>query len=214
MPYTLNAIGACNCAGPCSQTFTVNACSGQPYASVPTVNVFNHSGGTLLASGTVNGSGQVTLTWTGSTGSYFITVTGASSRFASFSSTTSLTCGGSHIINLSAASGFVCGLGCLLPIATTLHVTFSTGTTCVLTYVAGGSPTWQNLSFPTGGGGTASMVWDNYQTGGQYLLGLVELATCYSGQPTYACPTSFTASISYTMITGCTQLGTGATITE
>lgn len=140
---TFQDVGACNCpAGSCSVLFTVRGCGGNAYASVPTVNVFASSGGALLASGTVNASGVVTLTFTGGSGTYWVTITGASTRFATFAQNEALTCGGSLTIALSAASGYVC-IGCLLPVATTLHLTDSTilggPVTCVLTY---STPNW------------------------------------------------------------------------
>jgi hypothetical protein len=210
--FTLFGMGACNCAAPCTQTFTVNGCNGLAYPSVPTVNVFTLGGGTLLASGTVDGSGNVTLSWSGGTGSYHVTVTGASTRFVAFAANLTLTCGGSLTITLTAAAAYICGLGCMLPIARVLTCTFSTGQVVTMTYGTGGLTGWGSGNFTPTGGGTANIAWANT---GIFNLSIGDPVgiTCFSGVPTYSCPPSLLATIGYAG-GACSNLGTGASITE
>jgi hypothetical protein len=116
-------VGGC-CCPPCTHLFTVQGCNNLPYPGV-TVSVYTASGGTLLDSDTTDGSGQVLLSWTGAAGNYWVTVTGISSRFTAFAQSISLTCGGSHTLNLVPTSSYACWAGCVVPVARTLHVSFS-----------------------------------------------------------------------------------------
>ncbi len=168
--------GGC-CGANCTVTFTVLGCNGIAYPTVPTVNVYDHSGGTLLATGTVNGSGVVALSWSGATGTYWVTITGQSARFAAFASSQSLTCGGSKSLQLAVATGYTCVTGCLYPLANTLTLTDSVIGTCTLTF-GGGS--WTGSIVYTYPGFTnfgcfcsclASTVTVNYNFGTALTLG-------------------------------------------
>ena len=99
----------CTCGGgpPCDQTFQVVTCSTNVTLSGASVGVYDHSGGTLLASGTTDSSGNVYLSWTG-TNPFFIA---AACSVFSYGSLLTLTCGGNKT------------LACLNPI----HVTDSNG---------------------------------------------------------------------------------------
>ena len=150
---TLFGVGGCNCpAGTCTVNFRVNGCGGLVYPSVPTVNVFDHSGGTLLASGTVDATGHVILTFTGTSGTFWVTITTASARFNSYAQTDNLTCGGAFTITLTAATGFQCIAGCPIPLANTLHLTdpaIAGGpVTATLTWTGTDWAGTANVSFP------------------------------------------------------------------
>lgn len=137
----------------------VNGCNSFGYPGV-TVNFFDHVGGTLLGSCVTDALGIIYSSCIPD-GTYFVTVTGASIRFAPFGQTLILKKGVFKIITLVPASGYVCvpltdGLfGCLLPLATTLHVTDTVLGTATITYSNGSSPpTWFGAStyaFPGGG---------------------------------------------------------------
>lgn len=123
-------VGGCGCTATMATTFLVNGCDALPYGAL-TVGVYTSAGGTLLASGTTSTSGstvgKVTLTWSGAPGSYYLAVTGQSSRFAAYGRTRSLT-GSPVTLTLTPAAGYVCppaAAGCLLPVATVLHLTDS-----------------------------------------------------------------------------------------
>lgn len=129
--FTYWDLGACNCSFP--QTFEVEGCNSLGYSGL-TVSVYTASGGTLLASGTTDASGSVSLSWDG-TSSPYVTVTGQSTRFAAYGQTLTLTSGGTTTITLTVAAGYVCIPTCLQPIATTLHLTYA-GQAYTLTYGA------------------------------------------------------------------------------
>lgn len=136
----------CSCGSTCNQTFTVEGCNSITYAGV-TVEVYDSAGTTLLDSGTTDAVGEVTLSWSGSSGNHVVKVTGASARFDAYDQTLNLTCGGSQSITLTPATGFHCwvGSGCLLPVADTVHVTDTVLGTATLTYNAGISD-WSGTS--------------------------------------------------------------------
>ena len=134
--YTSTDPGACGCGGgSCSQNFTVEGCGGLPYEGL-TVEVYDSTGTTLLDSGTTDASGDVTLSWTGTSGSYVVEVTGAGARFDAYSQTLALTCGHDTTIGLTPASGYECCSGCLLPLADTLFLTDSVVGGVTLSYDA------------------------------------------------------------------------------
>jgi len=177
----------CGCTTSCSQAFTVTGCGGIAYPGL-TVSVYTSSGGTLLASGTTNGSGQVALSWSGSSGTYWVAITGQSARFAAYGQSLALTCGGSKVIALATASGYHCDCsasGCLLPVADTLFLTDGVYGAVTLAYgsrtftLIGGTPQtltgwWGTIGVPYVGacfvcaGGTATL--DYF-----YSCGLVNL---------------------------------------
>lgn len=134
------SIGGCGCTTPITATFTVHGCNSLAYQGV-TVSVYTSSGGTLLASGTTDATGSVTLSWSGAAGNDWVTVTGQSARFAAYGATTSITNGGSTTITLTPAAGYYCfpGSGCLLPLAATIHATDTLLGNATLTYQTSGT---------------------------------------------------------------------------
>lgn len=84
------------------QIFAIDACGACPLGAV-TVSVFDHVGGTLLASGTLSGgtttAGSVQLFWQGTPGSFYVTVT-APSGFTPFADTVALSCNDTTAITL------------------------------------------------------------------------------------------------------------------
>jgi hypothetical protein len=187
--FSLWDLGGCNCSGggggTCSQTFTVVGCSGLTYAGV-TVSVYTLSGGSLLASGTTNGSGQVTLSWTGSGGTYWIAVTGQSARFATYGQSLNLTCGASTTLTLALATGYHCipYQTCLLPLADTILGTISgvPGISAITLTFSGGI-NWQS-GFYTDSNGNS---WQWTYTGSS----LVDICGNGAAQSSFSCPTSF-----------------------
>lgn len=131
--YTYGDMGGCNCpSSTFAQTFKVFGCNSLAYQGV-TVSVYTSSGGSLLASGATSSSGQVALSWSGG-GNVYVTVTGQSTRFQAFGQSYALATGGTTTIVLAVASGYVCLPGCLLPVATTIHLSASSGATATVTY--------------------------------------------------------------------------------
>lgn len=120
----------------CCQFFTVRSC-GSVLPGV-TVNVYSSLGGTLLASGVTDGSGNIFLGWLGSC-TVYITVTGAGVRFAAYGQSETFTSNSSFGINLTAASGYTCQSRCGIPLANVLHVTSPLLGSITLTYNASGS---------------------------------------------------------------------------
>ena len=115
------AVGGCDCncnSGTCSQTFNVTGCGAALSGATVTINV--SSGGTQLATGTTNGSGQVTLSWTGSC---TVWVSIAKTGYTSYGQVDPLTSGGTTNVTLVIASGYGC-CQCAIP-TTTLHYSFT-----------------------------------------------------------------------------------------
>jgi hypothetical protein len=222
---TLQDIGACNCTTTCSYTFTVQGCNSLAYAGV-TVSVYDVMGGTLLDTDTTDGSGHATLTWSGTSGTYYVTVTGISTRFNAYGQNLTIGCGSGTTITLSAATGYVCFPGCLLPVATTLSLTDSAilggPVTATLTYSAG---TWSgtaSLTYPgtrcsgiacvgatitlTYSLTSASSITVSYQSGGLFNACPVTTGTGTAHNTTVggsliACPGAF--ELKYTALNGC-----------
>jgi hypothetical protein len=129
-------LGACGCPGtPQSQSFTVKGCNAIVYPGV-TVSVYDTSGGTLLQSGTTDGSGNVTLAWTGAAATW-VEVTGMSGRFNAFGVAITVN---PQTLQLTAATGYVCFPSCLIPLPTTLQLTDSVIGNATLSY--NGSSAW------------------------------------------------------------------------
>lgn len=109
--------GGCNCK---TAFVAVQGC-GEAYSGL-TVSVYTSAGGTLLYSGTTDGTGTVHTTVPA--GSYYVAITGQSTRFAAYGQTATLSTVATNVLNLTAAAGYVClGLGCLQPTTTTLNYT-------------------------------------------------------------------------------------------
>lgn len=228
----------CGCGSACSQTFTVQGCiSGLAGA---TVEVWDSGGTTLLQSGTTNGSGQVTLTWTG-TGSIVAKVTGMSARFAAFSQSMTVTCGGTRTLSLSAATGYSCCAACNLPLANTLFLTDSIVGAVTLTH---SGSTWTGTvvySYPqcvtalttcvavsvtltytfqcTGSGSFSCTVSGKHVTGGPGVccpggpFNTGTISSFASNTAAGSCPTSFLWSAGFTDTTCNLYCGATATIT-
>ncbi len=94
----------------------------------------------MISTGTTDANGLIILD-AGTAGSYTVTATETSGRFASFSQLMTLACGQSVNVPMTAASGYECVTllaGCLYPVPDTLTLTDSVIGTCTLTF-AGGS---------------------------------------------------------------------------
>lgn len=111
----------------CCHTFQINGCAGVGLPGA-TVKVYDHAGGTELASGITDSTGKVSLLWIG-TSAIYLTITETSGRFNSYgASPTPFTCGDATTIALTAASGYHCTGVCLYPLKDTLTFTGGGGT--------------------------------------------------------------------------------------
>jgi hypothetical protein len=184
--------------GTCTVPFNVRGCANLPYPGV-LVSAYDHSGGTLLDSGTTDSGGNVTLSWTGIGATYWVTVTGQSTRFAAYAQSMVLACGFSSPIVLTPASGYQCTGLCLLPAANTLNGTWTLGASSG-TFTLTGTTNW------VGTVGICSAT----------LVAATLRFDAMDGNPpptTTVCPTSF--SVYYSGTSVC--IGAGAvtmTITE
>ena len=116
-------IGACGCA-PTGYTVTCKGCNSYIFTTGQSIQVWNHSGGTLLNTYTTNSSGQISVP----AGSYYIVP--ASGRF-----------GGQNVsisapvtITFAAKSGYVCCVNLWFPVPTTIYWTDSDITHQAITY--------------------------------------------------------------------------------
>ena len=139
MPFNLsgfNASGPCGCCGAnFSYTFTIVGCANPAknaaFFSGLTVAVYTSSGGTLLASGTTDSSGQVTLSWNDSAGPntrYVTASTPWTGRNDAYGANRLLANGGSTTIQLQANASYVCCTNIDWAIPKTLYWTDSDGT--------------------------------------------------------------------------------------
>lgn len=116
--------GACNCP---IASIEVESC-GQPAGSGLTVSVYLSSGGPLVFSGTTDASSLVYPTGI-APGTYYITVTGQSTRLNSYGASATLINDGANVVTLTAAAGYEClGLPCPIPTTTTLQYSGPKGT--------------------------------------------------------------------------------------
>jgi hypothetical protein len=126
MPMGPGPTGCCECGSTCADcTICVMCCSGQPSTGL-TVGI-----AALSFSQTVDSSGCVTV-HPCVAGTYTITVTG-NARYASYSASQTLTCGGTVNITLTPASGFACNSCYLEPIPKVLAWTIDGGLASQLT---------------------------------------------------------------------------------
>lgn len=128
-------IGACGCTSATFNcTFTLHGCINPPNNGALfngiTVHVYDHSGGTLLVSGTTSGSGSVTLAIPGAPGSYYVTVPAYNARWTNYATTTSLSSGGTFVIAMATntAGGYACCTNIDIPIHNHITYTDSNGT--------------------------------------------------------------------------------------
>jgi len=212
LAFTLTFVGTSTITSPaygattCCQTFTVNGCNSLVLSGA-TVNVYDTSGGTLLASGTTDAGGNVTLLWSGSCSCY-VTATEATGRLTAYGSSLSLTANSTTVLSmLPAASGYTCDSACTLPISNTLHATFPSAGTKTLTF--------------SGGAWTSSFS----QSGHAYVITLTVATNVMTitrdgvscGAVTWSittCPPSFAATITVPAGSCNTELGGNGTLTE
>ena len=154
MPVDRNAVGntgCCTCGGGAfSFTFRLAGCKPTPNNPALfngiTVNVYTDSGmGTLLASGVTSGSGAVTLGWSGTPGTYYVTVPAFNARWIDYAANLNLTpSGGSGTISMptNTAGGYSCcgGVGVNnidIPLHGPLTMTDGSGNTYPLLWSSG-----------------------------------------------------------------------------
>lgn len=152
---------SCCCSGTtCNgNVFTIHGCAqscgGTTGVDGVTINVYTSSGGTLLATGTTNSSGTVTLSWSG-TATYW---TASKSRWTTYTASGTLTCGATQTATLTPATGYRC-LGTICgtttfadPISETLYATDTLGNSWTLTYNSGTNQ-WEGSTTGSYAGGT------------------------------------------------------------
>jgi hypothetical protein len=105
----------------CNWTFTITGCNGTVQSGV-TVNL--RQSGSLIGTGTTNGSGVAVISVPA--GTYDVQVVGTG--YATNTSSRAHTCGQSTSIILTAATGYVCIPACNVPVPKTLFWTDSEGT--------------------------------------------------------------------------------------
>ena len=175
-------VGGCGC----NLTIEVDGCVAG-YSGL-TVQIYDHSGGTLLFTGTTDGSGRVAPSL--SPGTYYVVITGQSARFDAYGANTGLASGLNQIA-LTPAAGYCClggQSGCNLPVSAFLNYTHGGVATAL-----DGSGNCQQWSGTTSGGVT--VTFDHLGTGSEGATPFTWVAT--------TCPTSFLATCS-----------NGATVTE
>jgi hypothetical protein len=129
--------GGCGCCGggsTCNVTFTIGGCGGFVLQNA-TVSIWtDNTKVTLLATGTTDASGKVTLN-IGTAGTYYKEI--SASRFVTLSSTQAFTCSSNLSFTLSTiVSGYHCA-NCAYPIKDTLTYTDSILGSTTLTYTSG-----------------------------------------------------------------------------
>jgi hypothetical protein len=211
--YSLFDIGACNCpSSSCSQTFNVFGCAGLNASDTLTVSVFDSTGATLLGSATTS-TGVATVSWSGASGlAHIVTVTGQSSRFAAFSTTLTLTCGGTKTLGLLPAAGYSCVLGCTYPIANSINLSFPSMDLTVTN--PGGGPAW-STTFTIDG--NDYLVQLNAGPGGSITIVGFGAGICTITQTGSVCPPSYmdTFLMTESPAGACSPFGAGtATATE
>jgi hypothetical protein len=114
---TVGCATGCSCAGNCTQRFIPYVCGNFTSCFVvgSLVSVYTSMGGTLIASGTTNSLGSVTLN-IGVTGSYYVTATAPG--YPNYAATRTLVCGGSTSLSLPPAGPYyACCTCCALILA-------------------------------------------------------------------------------------------------
>ena len=120
-------------AGTCCQRFTIKGCNSFALPGA-TVSVYDSSGGTLLAFGTTDASGNCSLVWSGSC-TVYVTIT--AERFTPYGQTLSLSANGTQNITLTPDTGYHCSIvwtNCTWPLSNTLHYTNSFFGNATLTF--------------------------------------------------------------------------------
>lgn len=191
----------------CCQKFRVTGC-GSNGLNVATVEVYDTMGGTLLASGQVDGSGYVTLLWLQDCASS-VYIKATASRYDDNTQTATLTAGATTTIAMTVSSGYHClGTACQYPVSDTLHCSYANAGSKTFTYSAGA---WTS-SF--------SYLGDNYvatltATTGTYTIAKNGVACTSPTRGSLVCyiPGSFAFSESLNSGSCNAALGTGS-ITE
>lgn len=152
MQFKRNGPGGCCCGGACGQIcVTVLGCNGMALAGA-TVAV--SLGGTLVGSGTTNGSGIFCVTILVA-GTYTITV--SKSRFTSSTTTIAAVCGispNTTSVMLAAAAGYICVPCCPDPLSTAAKTLTTTWGVISLPYLGlfTGGPNGLAANTPVWGG--------------------------------------------------------------
>ena len=185
-------IGACGCTS--AYPVTCKGCSSIVFASGQSIQVWDHSGGTLLNTYTTNSSGQISVP----TGTYYFIP--SNGRFAGGTVTVGT---GTNTASFGVATGYQCCTQCAQPLSTTIHATFTVKG--ALTLTAGGTP------FGAGWGWTSGAL-------GAYMVlsGTWYLTGCSGGGGIAGTVTSCPPSLAISMFVfgGCaTTFGQG-TATE
>lgn len=144
-------------SGGCCQIINVVGCNSLPVQGA-TVNVRASSGGTILATGTTDGSGNVSLVWTGSCSTSVYIEAIYSPQFTTAGGTYTVTAGDTTTITLSAATGYHCITGCAVPAPDTLHATHPTMGAITFTYSGGNWIASVSYSYPGFGACPAKTV--------------------------------------------------------
>ncbi len=127
MAVDIFAVGETGCSCTCSSSVTCGTIEviGCGSLGVPnaTVSIYTSSGGSLLASGTTNSSGIVSLTWSGSC-TVWVTASEATGRLTSYAATRTLG-SGTNVITLSNADNslYACMNCCAIPLKRILTFT-------------------------------------------------------------------------------------------
>lgn len=153
---------------------TVTGCNSILLANA-TVTV--KSGGTTIGTAVTDSFGYGCVQLLASTGSYSVEI--SKSRFATDTSTRTITCGSAFGVTLSVASGYACDyLICADPHPTTLYLTTPAGTSVTLTY--SGGVTWDGTDTRTIGN-----AWDcvgaNFDPAQQFTTETIVFSWYYSG---------------------------------
>lgn len=207
--FTSTDLGQCGCS--ITQTFQVYGCNGlgQPGE---TVAIYDTAFVTLLASGTTNAAGSVSLQWGGSA-SVGVKITG-SARFAVYQVTTTLTSGGLYTVTLTPATGYTCGPGaCSLPLSLTetLSITLD-GTNYVETSTGSAGATGFNWDWIGTDGVTRYVALANWPLGTFQLAVSKDGVNCpFVATSSLVCPPSLNAQFT---AAGCSFWSGTATITE
>jgi hypothetical protein len=158
--------------GGCLTTLQVQGCNSLALPGAA-VSIYDHSGGTLLYSGTTDGSGN--FSFDAPAGTAYAVV--SRSRFNTSSTTVSLSPGGTTVVSLTPATGYHCVIGCPIPASDTLHGTHPKFGALTYTYSGGVWTTTFAYSYPGVGScgppgvRTVTCTWDggtNYTESWKY----------------------------------------------
>jgi len=197
---TVTAPKAVTPPGLMCQNFTIVACTGYKYSNV-TVTVYDKQGGSVVASGPATSAGQLWLSWAGTSGAFYVTVTGMDARYAAFAKSLQLACGGSTNLAVQAAAGYICAPGCPVPVSKSLTVS----NTCAgLVPPAPGPMVWDDTC----------KCWASTTPGGGSIASNLTLpigASCAINPSELDCPPTFMLTYQFNPQT-CQSGGAGCTV--